>query len=70
LFVAEATPQALGEGILSLLEDEAAREQMGNHGRERAHREFHWDVEKRSLLAAYAALAPNRDDDASGSLRE
>jgi glycosyltransferase involved in cell wall biosynthesis len=67
LVVAEATPQALGEGILSVLEDEAAREQMANYGRERARRAFHWGVEKKSLLAAYAALTSPGDEGASGS---
>jgi glycosyltransferase involved in cell wall biosynthesis len=56
--VAEPTPQALGEGIVALLEDEAARERMRSYGRERARGEFQWEVEKRSLLAAYASLAP------------
>jgi glycosyltransferase involved in cell wall biosynthesis len=55
LVVAKPTPQALGEGIVALLEDEAARERMRSYGRERAH-EFQWEVEKRSLLAAYARL--------------
>jgi glycosyltransferase involved in cell wall biosynthesis len=58
--VAEPTPQALGEGIVALLEDEAARERMQSYGRERASGKFHWEVEKRSLLAAYASLAPRR----------
>lgn len=58
--VAEPTPQALGEGIVALLEDEAARERMRSYGRERAGGKFHWDVEKHSLLAAYASLAPKR----------
>jgi glycosyltransferase involved in cell wall biosynthesis len=58
LVVAEPTPQALAEGIVALLEDEAARERMRSCGRERACGEFQWEVEKRSLLAAYASLAP------------
>lgn len=58
LVVAEPTPQALGEGIVALLEDEAARERMRSCGRERACGEFQWEVEKRSLLAAYASLVP------------
>ena len=60
LVVAEPTPQALGEGIVALLEDEAARERMRNCGMERARGEFQWEVAKRSLLAAYATLAPSR----------
>jgi glycosyltransferase involved in cell wall biosynthesis len=56
LVVADPTPQALGKGIVSLLEDGAARERMRNYGRERAHRDFRWEDEKRSLLAAYATL--------------
>jgi glycosyltransferase involved in cell wall biosynthesis len=58
--VAEPTPQALGEGIVALLEDEAARERMRSYGRERAGGKFHWEVEKNSLLAAYASLASRR----------
>jgi glycosyltransferase involved in cell wall biosynthesis len=60
LVVAEPTPQALGEAIMALLEDEAACERMRAFGRERAHDECQWDVEKQSLLAAYASLAPKR----------
>jgi len=60
LVVAEPTPQALGDGIVALLEDEAGRERMRDYGSERAYREFHWEVEKRSLLAAYATLRPRR----------
>jgi glycosyltransferase involved in cell wall biosynthesis len=70
LVVANSTPQALGDGIVSLLENGAARERMRNYGRERAHREFQWEAEKRSLLAAYATLAPKRDDDESESACE
>jgi glycosyltransferase involved in cell wall biosynthesis len=58
---AESTPQALGEAIVALLEDEAARERMRSYGRERARGEFQWEVEKRSLLAAYASLTPRLD---------
>src|SRR5262249_55804433 len=58
LVVAEPTPQALGEGIVALVEDEATRERMRNCGRERACSEFRWEVEERSLLAAYATLGP------------
>ena len=61
--VADPTPQALGEAIVSLLEDGAARERMRAYGRERADRDFQWDTEKHSLLAAYATLAPMQDDD-------
>jgi glycosyltransferase involved in cell wall biosynthesis len=61
LVVANPTPQALGDGIVSLLEDAAARERMQTYGRERAQREFQWDVEKRSLLAAYGTLSPKQD---------
>jgi glycosyltransferase involved in cell wall biosynthesis len=60
LVVAKPTPQALGEGIVALLEDEAARERMRNYGMERARGEFQWELERRSLLAAYATLAPRR----------
>lgn len=60
LVVTEPTPRALGEGIVALLEDEAGRERMRNCGRERAFGEFQWEVEKRSLLAAYARLVPRR----------
>ena len=60
LLVADPTPQAFGDGIVALLEDEAGREHMRNYGRERAYGEFQWEVEKRSLLAAYATLMPRR----------
>lgn len=58
--VGKPTAQALGEGIVALLEDEAGRERMRNYGRERAYGEFQWEIEKRSLLAAYATLVPRR----------
>jgi glycosyltransferase involved in cell wall biosynthesis len=63
LLVADPTPQALGEKIISLLENPAARERMRNYGKERAHRHFQWEVEKSSLLAAYGMLASRRGDD-------
>ena len=58
LVAAQPTPQALGERIVALLEDEGARERMRSYGRERARSEFQWEVAKRSLLAAYASLVP------------
>ncbi|WGD54989.1 glycosyltransferase family 4 protein [Bradyrhizobium sp. CB1650] len=63
LVVPEPTPQALGEGIVALLENEAARERMRNYGMERARGELQWEVEKHSLLAAYARLAPRHAHD-------
>jgi hypothetical protein len=60
LVVAEPMPQALGEGTVALLEDDAGRERMRNYGREHARSEFQWEIEKRSLLAAYARLAQRR----------
>jgi len=65
--VVDPTPHSLGEAIVSLLEDGAARERMRGYGRERAHREFQWATEKHSLLAAYATLAPIQDDDKNQS---
>jgi glycosyltransferase involved in cell wall biosynthesis len=69
LVVAEPTAQALGKAIVALLGDEGARERMRSNGRERAD-EFQWEVEKHSLLAAYATLAPRHaHDDAARSAR-
>jgi glycosyltransferase involved in cell wall biosynthesis len=63
LVVADPTPQALARGIVSLLEDGPARERMRVYGRERAHSCFQWELEERSLLAAYANLVPAPDDE-------
>lgn len=53
LIVEEATPKGLAEGMIELVEDEARREMSRVYGMERAKREFQWEDEKKSLLAAY-----------------
>ena len=54
--VATATATALGDEIVTLLEDPEARQRMSAYGRERAAREFQWENEKRALLSAYECL--------------
>jgi glycosyltransferase involved in cell wall biosynthesis len=56
LVVSDATGEGLGEGIVTLLPDEAARRRMSAYGRARAAREFRWSGEKANLLAAYGSL--------------
>ena len=49
----EATPEALGEAMVVLLDDETARLRMGAYGLATAQREFQWANEKTALLEAY-----------------
>ena len=56
LCVGEDTPEALAQGILTLLQDDAMRARMSAYGKKRAFKEFQWESEKKSLLAAYDQL--------------
>jgi len=50
------TPEALGESMVALLEDEKKRKTMSAYALKTAHRDFHWSEEKHALLEAYRAL--------------
>lgn len=54
--VDEVTPEGMANGILELLGNEGARQRMSAYATQRAQREFHWKVEKHSLLEAYRTL--------------
>ena len=56
LYAARNDPVDLATKILSLLDDEALREKMGQYGRERVTSALSWDHEAPRLLAAYEAL--------------
>ena len=52
-YVPETSPTLLGDAILQLLDDPAARETMGRIGRERIHTELSWERSVAQLLRAY-----------------
>mgnify|MGYP000007273814 CR=1 FL=1 len=52
-YVPETSATLLGDAILELLDDPAAREQMGRIGRARIHAELGWDRSVAQLLHAY-----------------
>jgi glycosyltransferase involved in cell wall biosynthesis len=47
---------AFAEATAKLMDDPAAREQMGRFGRERVEKELQWSVVSRNLVSAYSAL--------------
>lgn len=53
LCVMENSPQLLAEGILTLLEDEAKRTEMGQFGHRRLTQELNWGRSVEKLLSAY-----------------
>jgi glycosyltransferase involved in cell wall biosynthesis len=56
-FVAkEATPEAMADAVVSLLDNEPLRHQMSKIGKERALREFRWETEKQTLVEHYRKL--------------
>lgn len=54
--VPDRTAESLAQGMMDLLADPEKREKMAAYASERAQREFHWDIEKHSLLDAYRTL--------------
>ncbi|MBN9669873.1 glycosyltransferase family 4 protein [Labrenzia aggregata] len=54
--VPDRTPQGLAKGMTDLLENPEKRDQMSAYASERARREFHWEIEKQSLIEAYRTL--------------
>ncbi len=52
-YVMENSADKLGDAILELLEDPAAREQMGRIGRERLENELNWDRSVNEMSKAY-----------------
>jgi glycosyltransferase involved in cell wall biosynthesis len=57
------SPESLAEAVLTLLADPERREKMSAYGRTRASREFQWDNEVNSLLAAYDSLFCSKSGD-------
>jgi glycosyltransferase involved in cell wall biosynthesis len=55
-YVPETSAALLGDAILELLDDPAARERMGQIGRERIHNELGWDRSVAQLLRAYEVV--------------
>ena len=54
--VPERTPESLAQGMIDLLSDAERRKTMSAYATDRAQREFHWDIEKHSMLDAYRTL--------------
>ncbi|WP_311029159.1 glycosyltransferase family 4 protein [Mesorhizobium koreense] len=68
MIVGSPTPEALGDGMIELLGDADRREQMAAYAIARAHREFHWKVEKQTLLEAYGTLLPAASEKGTAAL--
>jgi glycosyltransferase involved in cell wall biosynthesis len=65
LYARPNDPADFAEKILQLLDSEPLRRQLGERGRKRIEESLNWEMEKRSLLAAYEAAlsaAPSRRD--------
>jgi glycosyltransferase involved in cell wall biosynthesis len=59
LYVKENSAEQLGNAIVRLLDDPAAREHMGKFGEARVREQLNWERSVEQLLAAYdAALKP------------
>ena len=58
----EATPVALAEAMVGLLDDGAARQRMGAYGLATAQRDFQWANEKQALLGAYRQVIGPAED--------
>ena len=58
----EATPEALAEAMVDLLDDQAARQRMGAYGLATAQRDFQWAHEKQALLEAYGSVIGAAED--------
>lgn len=58
VYVDENSAVKLAEAIHRLLEDPAAREEMGRLGQERIRTQLNWERSAQKLLAAYAAAHP------------
>jgi glycosyltransferase involved in cell wall biosynthesis len=54
--VRETTAEALGEAMVSLIDDAPSRERMSAYGMERAKSTCQWDLEKERLLEAYRVI--------------
>jgi glycosyltransferase involved in cell wall biosynthesis len=52
-YVMENSAEKLGDAILKLLDDPAARERMGRVGRERLENELNWERSVDEMLKAY-----------------
>jgi glycosyltransferase involved in cell wall biosynthesis len=62
LYVAENSASKLGEAMIRLLDDPAARERMGKIGAQRVREELNWERSVEQLLKAYevALQSPSR----------
>jgi glycosyltransferase involved in cell wall biosynthesis len=54
LYVRPNDEKGFAQAIVTLMDDEEMRRQMGKRGRERVERELHWGIVKQNLLNAYA----------------
>ena len=66
LYAAKNDPRDMAAKIVELLDDPERRATMGAFGRARVENELEWRYEVPKLLAAYAALAPAANLEASG----
>ena len=57
VFVPCNDEMAFAKATAALMDDAALRERMGRFGRERVEKELQWSVVSRNLVAAYASLS-------------
>jgi glycosyltransferase involved in cell wall biosynthesis len=55
LYARNDDPEDFAQKILTLLDSETLRTELGARGRKRIEEKLNWDNEKRALLDAYAA---------------
>jgi glycosyltransferase involved in cell wall biosynthesis len=53
LYAQPNDPRDFAEKIQALLESESLRRELGERGRRRIQESLNWEIEKKSLLAAY-----------------
>ncbi len=54
LYAQNDDPEDFAQKILTLLDSESLRQELGARGRKRIEGVLNWDIEKRALLEAYA----------------
>jgi len=55
LYARPGDTEDFAQKILRILDSESLRHELGARGRRRVEESLNWEIEKRSLLAAYAA---------------
>ncbi len=56
VYIQNNDEKAFGDAIISLLQDEKKRKEMGKYGKERVQKYLQWDTQKKELLRAYKEI--------------